>query len=204
MAPHPTTLERAAAAPHAVLKAELRRTALVARDALDARVREEASAAIVAALLDLPALADAGLVAAYWPIRSEADPRAALRAMVERGQRVALPQVTPEGLVFRDWRPGDALVAGRFGLSEPDPGRPAVEPDALIVPLAAFDPGGQRVGYGRGYYDGAIARLSRAGPLVTVGVGFSAQAVARVPAEPHDRPLQHVVTEHGPVALRNL
>jgi 5-formyltetrahydrofolate cyclo-ligase len=204
VAPHSSTFEPAAAVPHAVLKAELRRSALAARDALDPDAREAASAAIVAALLDLPALSDAALVAAYWPIRSEADPRAALDAIVGRGQRAALPQVTPQGLVFREWRPGDALVAGRFGLSEPDPVRPEVEPDALIVPLAAFDPSGQRIGYGRGYYDGAIARLSRAGSLVTVGVGFSAQEVARVPTEPHDRPLQHVVTEAGPVPLRNL
>ena len=91
----------------------------------------------------------------------------------------------------------DALVAGRFGLSEPDPSLPPVEPDALIVPLAAFDRTGQRIGYGRGYYDGAIARLSRTRPVLTVGIGFAAQEVGRVPAEPHDRPLQFVITEDG-------
>ncbi|WP_331312884.1 5-formyltetrahydrofolate cyclo-ligase [Methylobacterium mesophilicum] len=103
----------------------------------------------------------------------------------------------PDGLLFREWRAGDALVAGRFGLSEPDPSLPPVEPDALIVPLAAFDRTGQRIGYGRGYYDGAIARLSRTSPVLTVGIGFAAQEVERVPAEPHDRPLQYVITEAG-------
>ncbi|MDP4021245.1 5-formyltetrahydrofolate cyclo-ligase [Methylobacterium sp. NEAU 140] len=199
MAPHPISSEPGAATAR---KAELRRAALAARDALDPEARRAASAAITRILIDLPELKAARLVSAYWPIRSEVDPRAAVEAMLARGQRAALPQVTPDGLVFRAWQAGDALVAGRFGLSEPDPGLPEVEPDAMIVPLAAFDRLGQRIGYGAGYYDGAIARLSRDRPVVTVGVGFAAQEVERVPAEAHDRALRHVVTEAGPVVLR--
>ncbi len=75
------------------------------------------------------------------------------------------------------------MVAGPLSaLSEPDPSLPPVEPDALIVPLAAFDGTASAIGYGRGYYDGAIARLSRTRPVLTVGVGFSVQRVDRVPA----------------------
>ena len=178
-------------------KADLRRAALAARDALDPAARHSASASIVRALLALPDLAEARLVGAFWPIRSEVDPRPAAEGLLARGQRVALPHVTPEGLIFREWRAGDALIAGRFGLSEPDPSLPPLEPDAQIVPLAAFDRTGQRIGYGRGYYDGAITRLSRSHPVLTVGIGFAAQEVARVPAEAHDRPLRYVVTEAG-------
>ncbi|ACB27309.1 5-formyltetrahydrofolate cyclo-ligase [Methylobacterium sp. PvP062] len=197
MAPHPTPPRTGAEAPDAARKAELRAAALAARDALDPAARQAASTAIGDALLALPELARARLVGAFWPIRSEVDPRPAAEGLRARGQAVALPHVTPDGLVFREWRAGDALVAGRFGLSEPDPSLPPVEPDALIVPLAAFDRTGQRIGYGRGYYDGAIARLSRTRPVLTVGIGFAAQEVGRVPAEPHDRPLQFVITEDG-------
>ncbi|MGU3418221.1 5-formyltetrahydrofolate cyclo-ligase [Methylobacterium sp. D54C] len=197
MAPHPTSPRTGTEAPDAARKAELRAAALAARDALDPAARQAASTAIGDALLALPELAQARLVGAFWPIRSEVDPRPAAADLRARGQAVALPHVTPDGLVFREWRAGDALVAGRFGLSEPDPSLPPVEPDALIVPLAAFDRTGQRIGYGRGYYDGAIARLSRTNPVLTVGIGFAAQEVARVPAEPHDRPLQFVITEVG-------
>jgi 5-formyltetrahydrofolate cyclo-ligase len=185
----------------AARKADLRRSALAARDALDPAARQAASAVIARALLALPELSDARLVGAFWPIRSEVDPRPAAEGLHARGQAVALPHVTPEGLVFREWRPGEALVAGRFGLSEPDPSLPPVDPDALIVPLAAFDRTGQRIGYGRGYYDGAIARLSRNRPILTVGIGFAAQEVERVPAEPHDRPLQFVITETGVIRI---
>lgn len=184
--------------PDAALKSELRAAALAARDALDPEARRAASVAIARTLLDLPALAAARCVAAYRPIRSEVDPRAAVEGFLARGQAVALPVVTPDGLVFRAWRAGDPLISGRFGLSEPDPSAPAVEPDALIVPLAAFDRAGQRIGYGRGYYDGAIARL---GAVLTVGIAFAAQEVDRVPADLHDRPLQFVVTEAGVVGL---
>ncbi|MFD0933950.1 5-formyltetrahydrofolate cyclo-ligase, partial [Methylobacterium trifolii] len=114
----------------------------------------------------------------------------------------ALPHVTPDGLVFREWRAGEALVPGKFGLSEPRADLPPLDPTALIVPLSAFDRSGQRIGYGAGYYDGAITRLSRNGPVLTIGMAFACQEIETVPAEPHDRPLDHLVTEAGPVPLR--
>ncbi len=193
MAPHSPSSDTTDAA----RKQALRRAALAARDALGLDARTAASAAIARSLLTLPELMKARLVGAFWPIRSEVDPRPAAEGLLARGQAVALPHVTQDGLVFREWRAGDTLIAGSFGLSEPDPSLPPVEPDALIVPLAAFDRTGQRIGYGRGYYDGAIERLSRSRPLFTVGIGFAVQAVDHVPAEPHDRPLDCVITEAG-------
>ncbi len=189
MAPHPD--------PHSLAgrKAELRRTALAARDALDPDARRAASATIADALLGLEPLRAATLVAGYWPIRSEVDPRPVMKALAERGTRIALPHVTPDGLVFREWMPGATLVRGQFGLSEPDPSLPAVAPDALLVPLAAFDAEGRRLGYGRGYYDGAIARLSEGRALLTIGICYAAQEVPEVPVEPHDKSLSAIVTE---------
>lgn len=192
MAPHPAPQNS---------KAELRRAALARRDALPADRRAEASRRVADAVLAMPALAGARLVGAFWPIRSEIDPRPIAEGLFARGQRVVLPQVTPGGLVFREWRAGEALVRGGFGLSEPRSDLPPLDPDALVVPLAAFDRQGQRIGYGRGYYDGAITRLSALHPVLTVGIAFACQEVEHVPAEPHDRPLDHVVTEDGPVPL---
>jgi 5-formyltetrahydrofolate cyclo-ligase len=156
---------------------------------------------IAATVMAIGALAEAEIVGAFWPIRSEVDPRPLARLLFARGQRIALPKVTPQGLVFREWREGEALVAGRFGLSEPSDALPPIDPTALIVPLAAYDRRGHRIGYGRGYYDQAIERLSRNGPVLTIGVAFSVQAVEEVPSEPHDQPLDHLVTEAGPVPL---
>lgn len=194
MAPHSTSSTSAA-------KAGLREQALARRDALAPEIRRAGSLAIAEHVLAVGGLSAAGLVGAFWPIRSEADPRPLIERLFARGQRVALPKVTPDGLVFREWRAGEALVAGRFGLSEPHDDLPALDPTALIVPLAAFDRRGQRIGYGRGYYDQAISRLSRNGPVLTIGIAFSVQEIDRVPAEPHDRPLDHLVTEAGFVPL---
>ncbi|TGE00271.1 5-formyltetrahydrofolate cyclo-ligase [Methylobacterium nonmethylotrophicum] len=178
-------------------KADLRKAALARRDGLAAAAREDASRRIAEIVLALPELAETDLVAAYWPIRSEVDVRPLINALRARGQAVALPQVTPDGLVFRRAAEGDALAAGGFGLSEPGPDAPAVEPRALLVPLAAFDRRGHRIGYGKGYYDRALARLDAAGPVLAVGVAFAAQETPRVPDGPHDRPLDRVVTEAG-------
>ena len=109
----------------------------------------------------------------------------------------ALPIQQTTSYVF----PDAETAAGRFGLSEPHDDLPPLDPTALLVPLAAYDRRGHRIGYGRGYYDQAIERLSRNGPVLTIGIAFSVQAVDTVPSEPHDQPLDHLVTEAGPVPL---
>ncbi|KQP56271.1 5-formyltetrahydrofolate cyclo-ligase [Methylobacterium sp. Leaf108] len=194
MAPHSSS-------PTSGLKATLREAVLARRDGLSPEARRDGSVAVADAVMAIDALAGAQIVGAFWPIRSEVDPRPLIDRLFARGQRVALPKVTPEGLVFREWKAGEALVAGRFGLSEPRDDLPPLDPTALIVPLAAFDRRGHRIGYGRGYYDRAIARLSGNGPVLTIGIAFAVQEIEAVPAEPHDRPLDHLVTEAGPVSL---
>lgn len=195
MAPHSNS------SPTSGLKADLRGAALARRDALDIELRHAGAKRIAEDIMAIEDLARAEIVGAFWPIRSEVDPRPLIAQLFARGQRVALPKVTPGGLVFREWKAGEALVRGNFGLSEPRDGLPPLDPTALIVPLAAFDRRGHRIGYGRGYYDQAIARLSLNGPVLTIGVAFSVQEIDVVPAESHDQPLDHLVTEAGPVSL---
>jgi 5-formyltetrahydrofolate cyclo-ligase len=178
-------------------KAALRKAALARRDGLAVEAREQASRRIAEIVLGLPTIADADLVAAYWPIRSEVDIRPLIGLLHARGQAVALPQVTPGGLVFRLAAEGAALSPGGFGLSEPGPGSPVAEPRVLLVPLAAFDRHGHRIGYGKGYYDRALARLDATGRVLALGIAFSAQETPLVPAGPHDRSLDGIVTEAG-------
>ncbi|AWN45880.1 5-formyltetrahydrofolate cyclo-ligase [Methylobacterium terrae] len=178
-------------------KAALRKAALARRDGLAVEAREDASRRIAEIVLGLPGIATADLVSAYWPIRSEVDVRPLVALLRARGQAVALPQVTPDGLVFRLAGEGDALAAGGFGLSEPGPDAPVVDPRVLLVPLAAFDRRGHRIGYGKGYYDRALARIDAAGRALAIGIAFAAQETPRVPDGPHDRPLDGIVTEAG-------
>ncbi len=178
-------------------KPALRKAALARRDGLTVEARDAASRRIAEIVLSLPGIARAEVVSAYWPIRSEVDVRPLIAALRARGQAVALPQVTADGLVFRLAAEGDALSPGGFGLSEPGPDAPAVDPRALLVPLAAFDRRGHRIGYGKGYYDRALARLDARERALAIGIAFSAQETPVVPDGPHDRALDGIVTETG-------
>ncbi len=184
----------------ASLKDTLRRAALARRDGLDASVRARGAEALAAAPT-MPAVLPGTIVAGYFPIRSEIDPRPLMRRLAASGARLALPVVMGDGesLVFRLWREGEALEKASFGLSVPPARAPTVEPDVLLVPLAAFDGLGHRIGYGKGHYDRALARLDADRRRLAIGLAFSIQRVDEVPAEPHDRPLDLILTEAGAI-----
>jgi 5-formyltetrahydrofolate cyclo-ligase len=179
----------------AAIKDRIRQEAFARRDALDKDFRRAAARAIARRALELPELEGVQPVGGYWPIRSEVDPRPLMRALLRRGQDVALSQILHPRLSWRLWRPGDPLVKGGFGVREPGPDAPECFPKALLVPLAAFDRSGGRVGYGKGHFDRSIAALSELHPVLTIGLAYAAQEIERVPAEKHDRRLDLVVTE---------
>ncbi|WP_306225259.1 5-formyltetrahydrofolate cyclo-ligase [Bosea beijingensis] len=174
-------------------KAILRAEALARRDALDLDNRLEWDAGIAAHALSLPVWkGSSGPVSAYWPMRSEADPRPILEALRERGLPLCLPAIVEKRMVFRRWAPYEPIVPGGFGTLVPTPDQSELNPAILLVPLAAFDRRGYRIGYGKGYYDRALTEL---GPTVSIGIGYAAQEVDAVPDEPHDRRLDWIVTE---------
>lgn len=136
-------------------------------------------------------------VSAYWPMRDELDSRPLLRALADGGAICALPAVVGRGrpLVFRRWRPGDALIEAAFGLREPAASAEPLTPHIVVAPLLAVDPAGRRLGYGGGYYDRTIAALRREGEVVTVGIGYDVQIRPGVPAGPGDVRVDWVVSD---------
>lgn len=173
----------------------MRKLALARRDGLADAARAEGSATISASVLALD-LERGSAVSAFLPIQSEVDLTEAIAGLAERGHPVGLPIMVQDGLVFRRFRPGDALVPLGFGTRGPGPEAEEILPDVLLMPLSAFDRLGGRVGYGRGYYDRAVAGLRAAGRFPRlIGIAFSVQEVAAVPMEPHDAPLDMIVTE---------
>jgi 5-formyltetrahydrofolate cyclo-ligase len=177
------------------LKDRLRSEAFTRRDALDGAFRDDAARRIAERALGFSDLKHVTPVGAYWPIRSEVDPRPLMEALIDRGQDVALSQVLHPRLSFRLWQPGDVLVKGGFGVREPGPDAPEVFPVALLVPLVAFDRRGGRIGYGKGHFDRAIAALERQHPILTIGLAYAVQEIEQVPVESHDRPLDAIITE---------
>ena len=178
-------------------KAALRAEVLAARDALNqTRAIENALALVdyVDALGDPMGM----MVAAYWPIRSEIDPRPLLFSIRERGARMALPVVVDGALVFRELTRESTLKPAGFGTFGPGEDAPLVEPDWLLMPLAAFDVSGARLGYGKGHYDRAIAAMRGAGrsPRL-IGLAHALQQRDVVPTGPHDVRLDAVLCEDG-------
>lgn len=177
-------------------KAELRAAALAVRDALSEKQRAAAAQAI--AKRGLPVETTPGaVVAGYSPIRSELDPAPLMQALAAQGARLALPVITQRGqsLRFRLWHVGDRLLPGSLGILEPSPAAAEIVPDIVLVPLAAFDRIGHRIGYGAGHYDRTLAQLHKSRGFAAIGLAFAGQEVATVPALQHDVPLDYVLTE---------
>ena len=155
----------------------------------------------LALVATLPAPVDP--VSAFWPMGDEIDVRPILAALHARGLAIALPVTAGRGapLVFRRWRPGDALVDGGFGTSVPSATAEVVVPRTLFVPLLAFDRAGWRLGYGGGYYDRTLATLRAGGPVCAIGVAYAAQEVPDVPHGADDQRLDAIVTERETIAV---
>jgi 5-formyltetrahydrofolate cyclo-ligase len=182
--------------PTRAAKEKLRAAALARRDALSADQRNAASEALAARALPIVLVPDA-IVAGYAPIRSEIDPSPLMHALATLGAQLALPLIVArnEPLQFRAWKPGVELLHGPLSILEPALDAPDVNPDIVLVPLAAFDRRGHRLGYGAGYYDRTLTQLRRLKHVVTIGVGYAIQEIAEVPVQSHDVALDFVLTE---------
>ena len=186
-------------------KATLRATALAARDALSGERR--AAAAQVIALRGLPfEIVPGAVVAGYSPIRSEIDPVPLMRELAAQDAQLALPAIMAgdQPLKFRAWSPGDRLRRGRLGILEPSAEAKEVIPDILLVPLAAFDRAGHRIGYGAGHYDRTLEQLRKMKAITAVGIAAAVQEVEAVPALLHDAALDYVLTETQMFDFRSL
>ncbi len=187
----------------AASKPELRAVALARRDALPPEERTAAADAIAAHAF--PVRVTPGMiVSGFMPLKSEISPVPLMRKIGEAGAQLALPAIAGRGkpLILRAYTFGDELARGQWGIREPKPDAPEVAPDIVIVPLAAFDRAGHRIGYGAGYYDMTLRALRAKKAVTAIGVAFAAQETGRVPATPRDEPLDFVLTEREVIDVR--
>jgi len=191
--------------PHDIDEAKrtLRKAAAASRDSAAARDDGQAGRRLAEFLLRPGLIAKGAVVSGFWPIGSEIDVMAGLRALAARGHPVALPVVMgmKRPLLFRLWRDGDGMSEGRYGIREPLERAAAVDPDVLLVPLLAFDRAGFRLGYGGGFYDRSLAGLRERARPVAIGVAWAAQEVATVPHDRLDQPLDWIITDREAIKI---
>ena len=171
----------------------LRRREVAPQDA--ARAGE----AVAALLAPLPELCRAGRIALFAALDDELPTRPLFEALRALGKPLFLPRVTVgDPLAFYPVTRWDDLRVGHFGVLEPPAEAEAAalgEGDVVITPGVAFDPAGNRLGRGRGYYDRTFSVDSTAGGSLLLGLGYEFQVLPRVPASAHDRGMDGIATE---------
>lgn len=182
----------------AAAKKDLRAAVLARRDAMSPAARATASRLIREKLLALPALGSASRVATYMSFGAELDTHDFFTALLAAGKIPLLPRIdrARRALVLHEVTGEADLVQGVWGIREPRADAPeaAMESvDFMLMPGLAFDPFGNRLGYGAGYYDRLLAEAG-AKPL-RVAAAFDCQVVDAVPVGASDRRVHLLLTE---------
>jgi 5-formyltetrahydrofolate cyclo-ligase len=174
-----------------------RRAELIARRvAFGAGERQGWNERVGALLEQIVPVAPGAVIGYCWPFKGEFDARFAVRHWRERGATAALPEVVARAspLQFREWWPGTPMKPGVYDIPVPD-GTRVLAPDIAIVPMNGFDGQGYRLGYGGGYFDRTLAALERR--VLAIGVSYEALRLPTIHPQPHDIPMDFVVTEAG-------
>ena len=95
---------------------------------------------------------------------------------------------------FYEWSFDDPLKINRYGIPEPN-SKKLIYPDIILVPLVAFDKNLNRLGYGAGYYDRIIEKLSKKKKILKIGLALSVQKINNVPVTKYDKKLDYIVTD---------
>lgn len=179
-------------------KKSLRREALAARRALLPAYREEASAKMVAKLCALPLFQQAQTIFLYASMPDEVQTYGLMQKCLALGKTVALPKITGrramEAVAFSSL---DDLEPGAYDILTVKDGcgkiLPASQIDCIIVPGAAFDAQGHRLGHGAGFYD--IFMSAKAPQAARIALTFDCLVYDQVPVEAHDQLVDRIITE---------
>jgi len=195
-------------APHSFLspgngmesKQTLREKLKTRRAAVSDQDREMVGKLIAEQFLQAVKIPEDTIIAVYWPMEGELDTRALLHELHKKGHVVVLPTVenNDSPLVFRKWTPEVEMVEGAHGTLEPPKDCEVGLPELVVAPLLGVDDTGHRLGYGGGYYDRTVEALRAEGAIFGyMGLCYSFQNVAELPAENHDQLLDAVMSEKG-------
>ncbi|MFA5631915.1 MAG: 5-formyltetrahydrofolate cyclo-ligase [Porticoccaceae bacterium] len=187
-------------------KQAMRRAMRQMRRALPAAKQREACEALARHLGQQAFFQNASHIAFYMPSDGEIDPGSALELAHRAGKTLYLPvlDILKDDLMhFVPWQPGEPLVKNRYGILEPvhtgSNSAPLARLDLVCLPLVAFDPSGNRLGMGGGFYDRTFAQPAKGLPHkpLLVGLAHHFQQAESLPCDPWDVPLHAVATDQG-------
>ncbi len=135
----------------------------------------------------------AKIVGAYFALGSEVTTELIIKHAKILGKKIALPRVEEDKITFYELPSTKSLIEGRFGIMEPPPYEKMRNIDLLIVPGIAFDKKGNRLGYGKGFYD----RLLSGKRTFSIGLAYSFQLLENLPHEKYDKRLDAIASEDG-------
>ena len=134
------------------------------------------------------------IIGGYYPVNFEVDDLALLRKFEKNKFIISLPVIKKNfRMDFYKWSFSDPLKVNKYGIPEPE-NKKIVYPDILLIPLVAFDKNLNRLGYGGGYYDRLIVKLSKMKKIIKIGLAFSIQKIDKVPMNMYDQKLDFIVT----------
>jgi len=173
----------------------LRNKAKAKRAALSLSFMQQAATQAADNFLQNIPLERQNIIAAYYAMNNELKVLPLVEKLWAKNKKICLPSVIENNqpMIFRAWQRGDELIAGAHDIKAPNESAPILVPDIIIMPLVAFDKSGNRLGYGKGYYDRTIAQMDKK-PLL-VGYAYSVQEVESIEYESHDMPLDYLVSE---------
>ena len=134
------------------------------------------------------------IIGGYYPVNFEIDDLPLLKKFEKSKFNISLPVIKKNfQMDFYKWSFSEILKVNKYGIPEPET-KNIVYPDILLIPLVAFDKNLNRLGYGGGYYDRYIAKLSKKKKIIKIGLGLSVQQIDEVPINIYDQKLDYILT----------
>lgn len=140
-------------------------------------------------------------IAGYYPSDFEVNILDFLNQARKKNYITSLPQVKKNNLmVFKKWSFKEPLQVNKYGILEPKKENKEIKPELILVPLLAYDTKLNRIGYGKGYYDRCLNKISKEKKITAIGIAYSFQKHSKIPSNKFDYKLDYIFSEKGIVA----
>ena len=144
------------------------------------------------------------VIAGYYPSNFEVNILSFLEEASKKKYKIALPAIkSSTKMHFKQWIYNEPLYLNKFGMLEPKQSKKNILPSLIVVPLVAYDNKLNRIGYGKGYYDRILNKISKTKNIITVGIAYSFQECRKIPTNDYDFKLNYILTERSIIRSKN-